>query len=163
MAQMTATPAGTQGFFVDGKWIEEGDPVEIRSPYDGSGDRFCLPGQAGTRRGRDCSRGKSFRHHPAASGFRTPARAAAGVGEHLRAQAGICPHHGARGGQADQGCADRGRACHLYLQRCRRGEHADLRRVPAARLAGVYRRTLGHCAPLSRWGRLPESLPSIFP
>src|SRR6478752_8413127 len=37
MAQMTATPAGTQGFFVDGKWIEEGDPVEIRSPFDGSG------------------------------------------------------------------------------------------------------------------------------
>ncbi len=36
MAQMTATPAGTQGFFVDGKWIEEGDPVEIRAPYDGA-------------------------------------------------------------------------------------------------------------------------------
>src|SRR6202521_5573439 len=36
MAQMTATPVGTQGFFVDGKWIEEGDPVEIRAPYDGA-------------------------------------------------------------------------------------------------------------------------------
>jgi acyl-CoA reductase-like NAD-dependent aldehyde dehydrogenase len=36
MAQMTATPVGTQGFFVDGKWIEEGDLVEIRAPYDGS-------------------------------------------------------------------------------------------------------------------------------
>jgi acyl-CoA reductase-like NAD-dependent aldehyde dehydrogenase len=36
MVQMTATPVGTQGFFVDGKWIEEGDPVEIRAPYDGS-------------------------------------------------------------------------------------------------------------------------------
>jgi acyl-CoA reductase-like NAD-dependent aldehyde dehydrogenase len=36
MAQMTATAVGTQGFFVDGKWIEEGDPVEIRAPYDGS-------------------------------------------------------------------------------------------------------------------------------
>jgi acyl-CoA reductase-like NAD-dependent aldehyde dehydrogenase len=36
MAQMTATPVSTQGFFVDGKWIEEGDPVEIRAPYDGS-------------------------------------------------------------------------------------------------------------------------------
>lgn len=36
MAQMTATPVGTQGFFVDGKWIEEGDPVEIRAPFDGS-------------------------------------------------------------------------------------------------------------------------------
>src|ERR1700720_626936 len=36
MAQMTATPVSTQGFFVDGKWIEEGDPVEIRAPYDDS-------------------------------------------------------------------------------------------------------------------------------
>jgi acyl-CoA reductase-like NAD-dependent aldehyde dehydrogenase len=32
----TATPVGTQGFFLDGKWVEEGDIVEIRSPYDGS-------------------------------------------------------------------------------------------------------------------------------
>jgi acyl-CoA reductase-like NAD-dependent aldehyde dehydrogenase len=36
MAEMTATPVSTQGFFLDGKWIEAGDPVEIRSPYDGS-------------------------------------------------------------------------------------------------------------------------------
>jgi acyl-CoA reductase-like NAD-dependent aldehyde dehydrogenase len=32
----TATPVSTQGFFLDGKWVEEGDIVEIRSPYDGS-------------------------------------------------------------------------------------------------------------------------------
>ena len=36
MAQMTATPVSTQGFFVDGKWIEEGELVEIHAPYDGS-------------------------------------------------------------------------------------------------------------------------------
>jgi len=36
MAQMTATPVTTQGFLVDGKWIAEGDPVEIRAPYDRS-------------------------------------------------------------------------------------------------------------------------------
>ncbi|HEX3353883.1 MAG TPA: aldehyde dehydrogenase family protein [Terriglobales bacterium] len=36
MTQMTASPVSTQGLFVDGKWIEEGDPVEIRAPYDGS-------------------------------------------------------------------------------------------------------------------------------
>src|ERR1700719_2139615 len=36
MDQMTATPVSTQGFFVDGKWIEEGEQVEIRAPYDGS-------------------------------------------------------------------------------------------------------------------------------
>jgi len=29
MAEMTATPVITQGFFLDGKWIETGDPVEI--------------------------------------------------------------------------------------------------------------------------------------
>jgi hypothetical protein len=36
MAQMTATPVSTQGFFVDGRWWEEGDLVEIRAPFDGS-------------------------------------------------------------------------------------------------------------------------------
>ena len=36
MAQMTATPVSTQSFLVDGKWIEEGDAVEVKSPYDGS-------------------------------------------------------------------------------------------------------------------------------
>src|ERR1700730_5932997 len=35
MAQMTVSPVSTQGFFVDGKWLEESDPVEIRAPYDG--------------------------------------------------------------------------------------------------------------------------------
>jgi len=30
------TPVTTQGFLLDGKWVEEGDPVEIRAPFDGS-------------------------------------------------------------------------------------------------------------------------------
>jgi len=33
---MTVTPVTTQGFLLDGKWVEEGDPVEIRAPFDGS-------------------------------------------------------------------------------------------------------------------------------
>ena len=36
MAEMTATEVRTQGFYLQGKWIEEGTPVEIRSPYDGT-------------------------------------------------------------------------------------------------------------------------------
>src|SRR5579859_6702643 len=36
MAQMTVTPVTAKGFLVDGKWIEDGTPVEIRAPYDGS-------------------------------------------------------------------------------------------------------------------------------
>ena len=33
---MTATPVSTQAFLLDGKWMEEGNPVEIRAPYDGT-------------------------------------------------------------------------------------------------------------------------------
>jgi acyl-CoA reductase-like NAD-dependent aldehyde dehydrogenase len=36
MSQMTATPAATHGFLVDGKWMDAGDEVEVKSPYDGS-------------------------------------------------------------------------------------------------------------------------------
>lgn len=36
MAEMTLTPVSTQGFLLDGKWIDDGDPVEVRAPYDGS-------------------------------------------------------------------------------------------------------------------------------
>src|ERR1700722_9957558 len=36
MAQITVTPVATHGFLLDGKWIEQGDQVEIHAPYDGS-------------------------------------------------------------------------------------------------------------------------------
>lgn len=36
MAEMTIAPVATHGFFLDGKWLEEGDVVEIRAPYDGA-------------------------------------------------------------------------------------------------------------------------------
>ncbi len=36
MAQMTVTPVATHGFLLDGKWVEQGDQVEIRAPFDGS-------------------------------------------------------------------------------------------------------------------------------
>jgi acyl-CoA reductase-like NAD-dependent aldehyde dehydrogenase len=36
MAEMTTTAVRTQGFYLQGKWKEEGTPVEIRSPYDGA-------------------------------------------------------------------------------------------------------------------------------
>jgi acyl-CoA reductase-like NAD-dependent aldehyde dehydrogenase len=36
MAEMTIAPVATHGFFVDGRWQQEGDIVEIHSPYDNS-------------------------------------------------------------------------------------------------------------------------------
>ena len=36
MAQMPITPVATHGFLVDGRWIEDGNLVEVRAPYDGA-------------------------------------------------------------------------------------------------------------------------------
>ncbi|MGA7892743.1 MAG: aldehyde dehydrogenase, partial [Candidatus Sulfotelmatobacter sp.] len=36
MAELTIAPVATHGFFVDGRWREDGDLVEVRSPFDGS-------------------------------------------------------------------------------------------------------------------------------
>jgi acyl-CoA reductase-like NAD-dependent aldehyde dehydrogenase len=36
MDQLTATPVATRAFLLDGKWMEEGDLVEIRAPFDGT-------------------------------------------------------------------------------------------------------------------------------
>lgn len=36
MAEMTIAPVATHGFFVDGRWWEDGDVVEVRAPYDGN-------------------------------------------------------------------------------------------------------------------------------
>ena len=35
MAEMTIAPVATHGLFMDGRWIEDGDLVEVRAPYDG--------------------------------------------------------------------------------------------------------------------------------
>src|SRR5258707_13734976 len=36
MAEMAVIPVATHGFFLDGKWLEEGDIVDVRAPYDGA-------------------------------------------------------------------------------------------------------------------------------
>jgi acyl-CoA reductase-like NAD-dependent aldehyde dehydrogenase len=36
MAEMTIAPVASHGFFIDGRWLEDGDIVEVRAPYDGS-------------------------------------------------------------------------------------------------------------------------------
>lgn len=36
MPEMTIAPVATHGFFLDGRWREDGDVIEIRAPYDGS-------------------------------------------------------------------------------------------------------------------------------
>jgi acyl-CoA reductase-like NAD-dependent aldehyde dehydrogenase len=36
MSELTTAPVRTRGFYLRGKWVEEGTPVEIRAPYNGT-------------------------------------------------------------------------------------------------------------------------------
>jgi acyl-CoA reductase-like NAD-dependent aldehyde dehydrogenase len=36
MSEMTIAPVASHGFFVDGRWWDDGDLIDIRAPYDGS-------------------------------------------------------------------------------------------------------------------------------
>jgi len=36
MTPLTTSPVRTQAFYLQGKWVEDGTPIEIRSPYDGT-------------------------------------------------------------------------------------------------------------------------------
>jgi acyl-CoA reductase-like NAD-dependent aldehyde dehydrogenase len=36
MAELTLAPVATHGFFMDGRWLEDGDLIEVRSPFDGN-------------------------------------------------------------------------------------------------------------------------------
>jgi acyl-CoA reductase-like NAD-dependent aldehyde dehydrogenase len=36
MTPLTTSPVRAQAFYLQGKWVEDGTPVEIRSPYDGT-------------------------------------------------------------------------------------------------------------------------------
>jgi acyl-CoA reductase-like NAD-dependent aldehyde dehydrogenase len=36
MAEMTIAPVATHGFLIDGRWMEDGDIVDVRSPFDGA-------------------------------------------------------------------------------------------------------------------------------
>jgi len=36
MAEFTIAPAATHGFLIDGRWMEDGELVDVRSPFDGA-------------------------------------------------------------------------------------------------------------------------------
>ncbi len=45
MPQLTLAPVATHGFFIDGRWREDGDLIEVRSPFDGSVVRRVVQGR----------------------------------------------------------------------------------------------------------------------
>jgi acyl-CoA reductase-like NAD-dependent aldehyde dehydrogenase len=84
MAQMTATPVSTQGFLVDGKWLESGDIVEIKSPYDGSVVGTVFQGRREHAEAAIAAAVKAFgttRRLPAFERQRVLKRVAQGIGE----------------------------------------------------------------------------------
>ena len=162
MAEMTIAPVATHGFFVDGRWMEDGDIVEIRAPYDGSCDRASRPGPPRARRSRHRRRRQSIRttrRLPAFERQRVLRRISAVIAERKEEFSRTLAQEA---GKPIKAGAHRSRARHLHLQRRRRREHAHLRRISSPRLAGVHRRTLGHRASAFRSARSRASRHSIF-
>ena len=149
MAQMTATPVGTQGFFVDGKWIEEGDPVEIRAPYDGSVIASVFQGRREHAEAAIAAAVKAFgttRRLPAFERQRVLRRVSENISERKQEFARTMAQEAGKPIKAARTEVERA----IFTFNVAAEESTrTLRRISAARLAGVYRRTLGHRAPLS--------------
>jgi acyl-CoA reductase-like NAD-dependent aldehyde dehydrogenase len=85
MAQMTATPVTTQGFLVDGKWIEDGDLVDVRAPFDGNVIAQVFQGRREHAEAAIAAAVKAFgttRRLPAFERQRVLRRVAQNIGEH---------------------------------------------------------------------------------
>lgn len=81
---MTATPVNTQGFLVDGKWLESGDIVEVHSPYDHSVVGAVFQGRREHAEAAIAAAVKAFgttRRLPAFERQRVLRRVAQGIGE----------------------------------------------------------------------------------
>jgi acyl-CoA reductase-like NAD-dependent aldehyde dehydrogenase len=81
---MTATPVNTQGFLVDGKWLESGDVVEVHSPYDHSVVGTVFQGRREHAEAAIAAAVKAFgttRRLPAFERQRVLKRVAQGIGE----------------------------------------------------------------------------------
>ena len=100
MAQMTVTSISAQGFFLDGRWIEEGDVVEIKAPYDGHLLANVFQGRREHAEAAITAAVKAFgttRRLPAFERQRVLRRVAQTI------SAGSLPHLGARSRKADEG------------------------------------------------------------
>src|SRR5258708_26426551 len=84
MAEMTIAPVATHGFFVDGRWWEDGDVVEIRAPYDSSLIARVVQGRREHAEAAIAAAVKAFgttRRLPAFERQRVPRRIAGSMGE----------------------------------------------------------------------------------
>ena len=130
---------GEYGIVLGGERVETGETVEIRSPYDGA--LVALVHRAGPAEVERAIAGavgafETTRKLPA---WRRSEVLQAVSDAITRPGRGARPNDRARGRQADQDGAGRGRARVIHLPRRRRGVEADLRRDRAARLAARER------------------------
>src|SRR5438874_12266633 len=148
MAQMTVTPVSTQGFFLDGKWIEEGDIVEIKAPYDGNVIANVFQGRREHAEAAIKAAVKAFgttRRLPAFERQRLLRRVAQTISERKQEFSRTLAQEAGKPIKAARTEVERG----VYTLGSGAREHADLWRVPAARLGGVLSRRM--------WGRVALS------
>ena len=115
MAELTVTPVATHGFFLDGKWLEEGDIVDVHAPYDGALIAHVHQGRREHADAAIAAAVKAFgttRRLPAFERQRVLHR----IAPAFSSQRGFFPHHCIGSGQAHPERSQRSRPRCLYLQ-----------------------------------------------
>ena len=151
MAEMTIAPVASHGFFIDGRWLEDGDiVVEVRAPYDGNVIARVVQARREHAEGAIAAAVKAFgttRRFPAFERQRVLRRVAQSISERRDEFSRTLAQEAGKPIKLARIEVDR--AVFILSQRRRRGSHAHLRRVFAARLAGIDCRPLGHGQALS--------------
>jgi len=129
MSEMTIVPVATHGFFVDGRWVEDGDLVEVRSPFDSSVVGRVVEGRR--EHAEAAYRGPPSRPlaYPPPACVRTATSVAQRGSIDCRAQRRIFPHSSARSWQAHQSGAHGSGS---------RGFHVNVAAEESTRIYGEY-------------------------
>jgi acyl-CoA reductase-like NAD-dependent aldehyde dehydrogenase len=150
MAEMTIAPVATHGFFVDGRWHEDGDIVEIRAPYDGSVIARVVQGRRQHAEAAIAAAVKAFgttRRLPAFERQRVLRRISASMTERKEEFARTLAQEAGKPIKAARTEVER--AIFTFNVAAEERKHSHLRRISSTRLAGIHRRTLGDRTPVS--------------
>ena len=128
VAQMIVPHVATHGLFVDGRWIEEGDIVEIKAPFDGA-----VIGRVhqGKRKHAEAAIAAAVKAFGTTRRLRSSSASCVNVdpnfARHRQPQRRVFAHARAGSWQADQSCPHRSRPRGLHFHGCGRRECAHLR------------------------------------
>ena len=151
MPELTLAPVATHGFFLDGRWMEDGDIVEVRAPFDGSVIGRVTQARREHAEAAIAAAVKAFgttRRLPAFERQRVLRCVAQSIAERRDEFSRTLAQEAGKPIKLARIEVDR--AVFIFNVAAEEATRIYGEYLPA-RLAGIHRRTLGHCKALSAW------------